>query len=219
MTNQFDPTESERKNAPQIFHPRFAALYERYACSGSERRFTDPLREETAGQAAGIVLEVGAGTGLNFRFYRPERIERVEAIEPDAAMLTYARARARAAAVPITLTQASVAALPFAEATFDSVVVTLVFCSVEDPLQGFLEIKRVLKPQGTLFLFEHVRSQSAWIGRVQDAIVPLTTRLLGNCHWNRDPARTVQEAGFTLTHLRRLKGGLDPHIVLQAHRP
>src|SRR5260370_7413138 len=113
MTNQFDPTESERKNAPQIFHPRFAALYERYACSGSERRFTDPLREETAGQAAGIVLEVGAGTGLNFRFYRPERIERVEAIEPDAAMLTYPRAPPQSAPLPITFTQPSIAPFPF----------------------------------------------------------------------------------------------------------
>lgn len=219
MTQERDTTTTEQRTSPQIFHPRFAAFYERYAGLGSERRLTDPLREETAGQASGVVLEVGAGTGLNFPFYRPERVERVEAIEPDAAMLTYARERVGQASVPITLTQASVSALPFADATFDSVVVTLVFCSVEHPLQGFLEIKRVLKPQGTLFLFEHVRSQSAWLARLQDAIVPLTTRLFGNCHWNRDTAHTVQEAGFHITRVRRVKGGLDPHIVLRAVRP
>lgn len=203
----------------QIFHPRFAAFYAWFARLGAERRLTDPLREASAGQASGIVLEVGAGTGLNFPFYRPERVERVEAIEPDRAMLAYARQRVSQAAVPITVTQASVTALPFADASFDSVVVTLVFCSVVDPLQGFQEIKRALKPQGTLFLFEHVRGQRAWIARLQDGLVPLTTRLFGNCHWNRDTARTVQEAGLHITHLRRVAGGLSPHIVLQALRP
>ena len=219
MTQERDTTTREQEKPSQIFHPRFAAFYERYARLGSERRLTDPLRQETAGQAYGVVLEVGAGTGLNFSWYRPEQVERVEAIEPDSAMLAYARQRVRQAAVPISLTQASVETLPFADASFDSVVVTLVFCSVEDSAQGMQEIKRVLKPQGTLFLFEHVRSQSAWVARLQDALVPLTTRLFGNCHWNRDTAQTVQEAGFAITHVRRVKGGLDPHIVLQALRP
>ena len=219
MTQERDMTTTRQDQSSQIFHPRFAAFYERYARLGTERRLTDPLRQETAGQAYGTVLEVGAGTGLNFSWYRPEQVERVEAIEPDAAMLAYARERVRQAAVPISLTQASVESLPFADATFDSVVVTLVFCSVGNPAQGMQEIKRVLKPQGTLFLFEHVRSQSAWVGRLQDGLVPLTTRLFGNCHWNRDTARTVQEAGFAITHVRRLKGGLDPHIVVQALRP
>jgi ubiquinone/menaquinone biosynthesis C-methylase UbiE len=218
MTQKRDTTRTQQEQPSQIFHPRFAAFYERYARLGSERRLTDPLRQETAGQAYGVILEVGAGTGLNFSWYRPEQVERVEAIEPDSAMLAYARERVRQAGVPIRLTQASVEALPFADASFDSVVVTLVFCSVEDSAQGMQEIKRVLKPQGTLFLFEHVRSQSAWVVRLQDALVPLTTRMFGNCHWNRDTARTVQEAGFAITHMRRLKGGLDPHIVLQALR-
>src|SRR5437763_11977119 len=219
MTQERDTTTREQEKPSQIFHPRFAAFYEWYAHLGTERRLTDPLRQETAGQATGVVLEVGAGTGLNFPWYQPERVERVEAIEPDSAMLAYARRRLSQATVPISLTQAAVSTLPFADASFDSVVVTLVFCSVEDSAQGMQEIKRVLKPQGTLFLFEHVRSQSAWVARLQDALVPVTTRLFGNCHWNRDTARTVQEAGFAITHVRRVKGGLDPHIVLQALRP
>ena len=219
MTQERDTTTTRQEQPSQIFHPRFAAFYERYARLGSERRLTDPLRQETAGQAYGVILEVGAGTGLNFSWYRPEQVERVEAIEPDSAMLAYARERVRQASVPVSLTQASVEDLPFADASFDSVVVTLVFCSVEDSAQGMQEIKRVLKPQGMLFLFEHVRSQSAWVARLQDALVPLTTRLFGNCHWNRDTAQTVQEAGFAITHVRRVKGGLDAHIVLQALRP
>src|SRR5579884_4108464 len=175
MTQERDTTTTQQEQPSRIFHPRFATFYEWYARLGSERHLTDPLRQETAGQAYGIVLEVGAGTGLNFSWYRPERVERVEAIEPDSAMLAYARERLLQATVPISLTQASVEALPFADSTFDSVVVTLVFCSVEDPAQGMQEIKRVLKPEGTLFLFEHVRSQGTWIGRLQDALVPVTT--------------------------------------------
>jgi ubiquinone/menaquinone biosynthesis C-methylase UbiE len=221
VTNQHDRTTPGRKAPSQSFHPRFARFYEWYARLGSERRLTDPLRQETAGQAFGIVLEVGAGSGLNFSWYQPERVERVEAVEPDAAMLAYARSRASQAAVPITLTQASVEALPFSDATFDSAVVTLVFCSVRDPAQGMQEIKRVLKPDGTLFMFEHVRSQRRVMAYVQDAIVPLTTRLFGHCHWNRDTERVVREAGFQIDHLRHVGGGsldLSPHFVLQAHR-
>ena len=221
MTHQHDPTTTERETPSQIFHPRFAAFYEWYAHLGTERRLTDPLRQETAGQAYGIVLEVGAGSGLNFSWYHPERVERVEAIEPDAAMLAYARPRVKQAAVPITLTQASVEALPFPDAAFDSAVVTLVFCSVSDPARGMQEIKRVLKPQGTLFMFEHVRSQRSLMAHVQNAIVPLTTRLFGHCHWNRDTERVVREAGFEIAHLRHVGGSLDlsPHLVLQAGRP
>jgi ubiquinone/menaquinone biosynthesis C-methylase UbiE len=201
-----------------VFHPRFAKFYEWFARSGQQRRLINPLREATAGQASGVVVEVGAGTGLNFAFYDPARVERVLATEPDSAMLAYARERAEHAPVPITLTQAAVSALPWADATFDSAVVTLVFCSVSDPIRGLQEIKRVLKPEGTLFLFEHVRSKSPLMARLQDALVPVTTRLFGNCHWNRDVQHLVEEAGFQVGQVRQWPGGfpLLPHLVLQA---
>lgn len=66
MTQERDTTKAQQEQSSQIFHPRFAAFYERYARLGPERRLTDPLRQETAGQAYGVVLDVGAGTGLNF---------------------------------------------------------------------------------------------------------------------------------------------------------
>lgn len=223
MHDQTNP--SERSNKQQrlsaIFHPRFASFYEWFARSGQQRRLLDPLRQATAGQATGVVLEVGAGTGLNFAWYQPTHVERVEAIEPDSAMLAHARRRADQAPVPIVLTQASVEALPFAESTFDSAVVTLVLCSVHDPALSLAEIKRVLKPQGTLFVFEHVRSRHRVLAQVQDALVPVTTRLFGNCHWNRDAARAVSEAGFQVAQVQPHPGGfpLLPHLLLQARRP
>jgi ubiquinone/menaquinone biosynthesis C-methylase UbiE len=220
MTNEHKTTTRERKRPSQIFHPRFAAFYEWFARLGQQRRLIDPLREASAGQAYGVVVEVGAGNGLNFSRYDPARVERVEAVEPDSAMPAYARSRAGQAAVPITLTQASVEALPWASATFDSAVATLVFCSVSDPVRGLAEIKRVLKPGGTLFLFEHVRSKTTLIAQVQDALVPVTTRLFGNCHWNRDAEQLVQEAGFQVAQVRAVAGGLPlmPHLLLAAHR-
>lgn len=215
--NQTTPSHAGEPTGSSLHHPRFAAFYEWMTQLKSCRRISDPVRQALVGQASGVVLEIGAGTGLNFPFYTSERCERVEAIEPDPAMLRYARQRLELARVPLTLTSASVEELPFADQTFDSVVVTLVFCSVVDPFQGFREIQRVLKPGGLLLLLEHVRAQGVVSARLQDALVPVTTRLFGNCHWNRDTAQLLKDAGWHITRLQQVaQGPLQPIIALQA---
>lgn len=212
------PSDTEQASRP-INHPRFSAFFNWQASRGPGRRYLEPMRREAVGQARGVVLEVGAGSGLNFALYPPGQVERVEAIEPDATMLRYAEQRRQTAPVPITLTQAPAETLPFADAMFDSVVATLVFCSVSDPARSLGEIKRVLKPGGALLLFEHVRAQGAIAARIDDLLTPFTTRLAGGCHWNRDTAGAVSQAGFEITSLRRVRGGLQPEIVLRATRP
>lgn len=97
--------------------PRFAASYDRKMQRPRVQQQFDPWRCETAGQASGVVLEVGAGGGQNFSFYDPGRVERVEAIEPDETMLALARRRLSNAPVPINLTQAPAESLPFPDAT------------------------------------------------------------------------------------------------------
>ncbi|HEY6411783.1 MAG TPA: class I SAM-dependent methyltransferase, partial [Ktedonobacteraceae bacterium] len=139
----------------------FANNYERASRDSGGERFMRPLRKEVTGLACGRVLEIGAGNGLNFAFYQPDTVERVEATEPDSIMLGFARQRAAAARVPVNLIQTPVENLPFADESFDSAVVTLVFCSVNDPLRGLSEVRRVLKPGGTLLMVEHVRARSA----------------------------------------------------------
>ena len=203
----------------EICHPRFVAFYTWMTGRPQVRQWEDPLRRETVGQAHGIVLEVGAGGGQNFPFYDADRVVRVEATEPDEAMLAVARRRLANAPVPITLTRAPVEALPFPDAHFDSVVATLVFCSVREPMLGLREIWRVLKPGGTLLLLEHVRAHGKLAAWVQDAMVPATTRLSGNCHWNRDTQRAVLSAGFQVTQVRKVRGGLLPVLILHATRP
>src|SRR6266566_2794615 len=157
----------------EISSPRFTAFYNWMMDQPLVRRGFDPLRREIVGQAQGVVLEVGAGGGQNFPFYDPSRVVRMEAVEPDEAMLVVARRALSAVPIPITLTRAPVEALPFPDAQFDSVVVTLVFCSVQDPERGLREVGRVLKPGGTLLLLEHVRAHGKMVAWVQDALVPV----------------------------------------------
>ncbi len=202
----------------EISYPHFAAFYNRMMGWPLVRRMFDPLRREIVGQAERLVLEVGAGGGQNFPFYDPARVERVEAVEPDEAMLVAARRALSAASVPITLTRAPVEALPFPDAHFDTAMATLVFCSVQDPERGLREIWRVLKPGGTLLLLEHVRAQGRVTAWVQDALVPLSTRCMGHCHWNRDTGAMVGRAGFRATQVRQLSGGLQPMLLLHAMR-
>lgn len=204
---------------PSVHQPLFSMCFNWFASRGASRCFMEPLRREAVGQACGVVLEVGAGSGLNFALYVPGQVKRVEAIEPDATMRRYAEPRRQQASVPITLTAAPAEALPFANETFDCAVATLVLCSVSDPLRSLTEIKRVLKPGGMLLLLEHVRAEGAIASHLQDLLTPLSMRLSGGCHWNRDTAQTVAQAGFQITSLRHIPGGLHPQIVLHGVRP
>lgn len=200
-------------------HRYFATLYEWMNRVALGRKALDPFRKATAGQAYGVVLEVGAGTGENFAYYQAANVVRVDAVEPDKTMRQYAYNRAKHAHVPVKLIAAAAEHLPFEDASFDCVVATLVFCSVSDPRAGMREIYRVLKPGGELLLVEHVRSDQPAQARWQDRLVPVTTRFCGNCHWNRDTEQYARDAGFKITRLDRHFGGMHPIISLRAKRP
>ncbi len=194
----------------------FANYYERTSRSRKEESFMTPLRKEVTGLASGRVLEIGAGNGLNFAFYHPDRVERVEATEPDSVMLGYARERAAAAPVPVDLVQAAVENLPFADESFDSVVITLVFCSVSDPPRGLNEVRRILRSGGALLMVEHVRASGVIAATVQNIVTPITRLMAGNCHWNRNTEQTVIGAGFKIEQRREIGGFAMPVVVLHA---
>ena len=196
-------------------HPVFAWFYERMA-RAAERGFMGRVRRELVGPAAGRVIEIGAGTGLSFAHYGGAA-ERVVAIEPDAHML--ARAERRAAERGdglVELRQLDAERLPFADASFDTAISSLVLCSVDSPPAALAELRRVLRPGGTLRFYEHVRSESPLGARGQDAVAPVWRRLAGGCHPNRDTVATLRAAGFEV-HVRRLAVGppspVRPHVL------
>jgi len=161
-------------------------------CALMERSGLARWRDWLVHGARGRTLEVGCGTGRNLHRYRPGTA--LVAIEPDARMIRAARRRAPDA----TLVRASAEALPFRAGAFDTVVSSLVFCTVPDAGRGLGEVRRVLGPEGRLRMVEHVRSATPWRARLQDLIQPAWTWFAGGCHPNRRTEEAVERAGFTI---------------------
>jgi ubiquinone/menaquinone biosynthesis C-methylase UbiE len=195
----------ERTMPPAEKSPWFARLYDPLMAP-VEILAMRRARRAVVADAPGLVLEVGAGTGLNLPHYRAAR--EVAATDADPAMLLQARPRAAAARVPVRLAVADAQALPFPDAAFDTVVATCVFCTVPDPEQGFRELRRVLKPGGELRLLEHVRAPSPRIARLQDRVTPLWSRIAGGCRLNRPTLETARRAGFRVEELETRFGGV-----------
>lgn len=184
---------------PMKGHRWFAACYARMA-KGMERGPVGRLRAELLAGLTGDIVEIGAGTGMNFRHYSPDA--RVTALEPDPYMLR--RARAAAADLPnVTVQQAPAEHLPVADASCDAVVSTLVLCTVGDVRAALAEVRRVLRPGGQLVLLEHVRSRGMF-GRLQHAVQPAYGWFSGGCQWDRHTLSSLRAAGFETGALRRV---------------
>lgn len=162
-------------------------------CAPLEKLGLGRWRQWLAEGARGRTLDLGCGTGRNLPLFAAGLT--VIGLDPSADTLR--RARRRAPSVP--LVRGSAEALPFRDASFDTVVSGLVFCSVADPRRGLAEVRRVLRRDGQLRMLEHVRSLAPWKARLQDRIQPLWTRVTGGCHPNRDTERAVEAAGFTIS--------------------
>ncbi len=172
-------------------HRVFAAYYDRLNAA-AERSFLGQRREALLHGLTGAVLDVGAGTGANLPYLRSA--ERVVAAEPDPAMMARLARRATDTSVPVEVSDASAEALPFADASFDAVVFTLVLCTVTDPDAALAEARRVLRDDGRLVLLEHVRGDGR-LARVQDRITPLWKIVGAGCHPNRDTLGTLRRRG------------------------
>ena len=162
------------------------------------------LRRRLISEAHGAVLEIGTGTGLNMPYYRAGA--RIFALDESAEMLS--TARQRPCQVCATATRADAQTLPFASHVFETVVGTLVFCSIPDPLRAFSEIRRVLEPGGKLLLLEHTRGHHRLAAALTDWLHPAWYALNGSCHLNRQTARTVAEAGLNVVSVERHAGGI-----------
>jgi ubiquinone/menaquinone biosynthesis C-methylase UbiE len=185
-----------------VHHPLFARWYARIA-PAMERGIAEHRRDLLA-DLSGRVLEVGAGTGLNFRYY-PATVTEVVAIEPEAYLRARATTAAATAPVTVTVTDGIAERLPAASDSFAAAVVSLVLCSVFDQDQALAELARVLQPGGELRFFEHVRAQTPAFARVQTLLDHVWPALGGGCHVSRDTVEHIKHAGFTIEQLHRFR--------------
>lgn len=182
-----------------VHHPFFARVWT-YMSAHETDELTALRRENLAG-LAGRVLEVGAGTGTNFRYY-PTTVDRVVAVEPEESLLGQARMAAAGAKVPVSIAGHTIETLS-ETAPFDAVVCSLVLCTVEDPDAVVRELYSRLKPGGELRYMEHVAS-AGWRGGIQHAAdTTVWPRLFGGCHTHRDTEHTIRNAGFVVDSARR----------------
>jgi ubiquinone/menaquinone biosynthesis C-methylase UbiE len=184
----------------------FAGLYDT-VMGPLEKRWIARIRKKIVSDLEGKVLEIGTGTGANFPFYSSQKVISIDSVEPNPHMLEQAKQKARDLKVPVAFHQGFAESLPFKDGEFDTVVATLVLCSVNDPQQVFKELRRVCKKGGRIVMFEHVRTESASLAALQDVLTPAWKRLCDGCHLNRDTGRYMRESGIIVFKERKyLKG-------------
>lgn len=195
-------------------HPIFARLYDRLM-AGTERAGLGEMRHELLASASGRVLELGAGTGHNLEHYT-DAVTELVMTEPDPHMARRLRervARDPGAAGNPTVVEVSAEQLPFDDDSFDTVVSTLVLCTVPDPLGALSEARRVLVEGGKLLYLEHVRSSRPGLARWQDRLERPWGFLAAGCHPNRDTGQLLADAGFWIDSLENKKLPKAPPIV------
>jgi ubiquinone/menaquinone biosynthesis C-methylase UbiE len=217
MTNAQSPTD--------LIRPRFARMYMRNSQTALRRGGAEHRRLLLAG-LQGTVIEVGAGSGLNFPYYTPTVTE-VIATEPEPTLRAAAETAAAHTAIPIRVLAGVAEALPVEDATIDAVVASLVLCSVADQQLALGEIQRVLRPGGELRFYEHVIPTS----QPRRALLQLADRsgiwpwIAGGCHPARDTAEAIRQAGFEIESNQRIMFAASrlepaiPFIIGTARKP
>jgi len=183
----------------------------------AERRGLRDVRKELVGQSKGRVVELGAGTGLNLDHYA-DNVSELLLTEPDPRMAAKLRKRADRLPLDVSVVEAPAEELPFDDASADTVVSTLVLCTVQNPHQALAEVARVLRPGGSLLFAEHVRSASPRAARWQDRLNAPWSWYACGCQCNRDTISAMRAASFQvgevkLNRLRWISPVVRPLIV------
>jgi SAM-dependent methyltransferase len=207
-----------------VHHPIFARFYARVGAA-AEKAGAAQHRDELLADVRGRVIEVGAGTGLNFAHY-PTTVTEVVAIEPEPSLRQMAERAATAASVPIVVMDGVADSLPVETAAFDVGVASLVLCSVPGLHGALAELYRVIRPGGELRFYEHVRSDQPKKAKSQDRADHIWPWFAGGCHPNRNTLDAIRDAGFTVEEHRQflfqpclLSAPVAPHILGRATRP
>ncbi|MGI9557357.1 MAG: class I SAM-dependent methyltransferase [Solirubrobacterales bacterium] len=189
----------------------FARLYDKIL-SDSEKAGLANKRADLLAQAQGRTLELGAGTGLNVAHYT-DAVTGLTLTEPYPPMADQLRDRVTASDRDATVVEAPAEALPFEDASFDTVVFTLVLCTTPDPAVALAEAERVLRPGGRVLFLEHVRSAEEKLARWQDRLHRPWQFIGHGCHCNRETLKTIEASGLDLVEVRSDKLPKSPPIV------
>jgi ubiquinone/menaquinone biosynthesis C-methylase UbiE len=159
-----------------------------------------PLRQRVCQGLRGRVVEIGFGTGHNVPFY-PDTVEAVSAVEPSELSWKLASKRVSASSVSIERAGLDGQSLPFDDDSFDTALSTWSLCTIPDPVRALNEVRRVLRPGGTLHFLEHGLAPEEKVQRWQHRLEPLNKRMAGGCHLTRRVVELVETSGFTVTEV------------------
>jgi SAM-dependent methyltransferase len=160
----------------------------------------EPIRRRVCEGLAGDVVEIGFGSGLNIPFY-PAAVTRVDAVEPADLAWRLADKRVSATGIPVQRSGLDGQSLPFPDDSYDAALSTLTLCTIPDVAGALGELRRVLKPGGTLHFVEHGLAPDEGVRRWQHRVEPIQKRLFGGCHLTRPIVDLLETAGFTITEV------------------
>jgi ubiquinone/menaquinone biosynthesis C-methylase UbiE len=185
----------------EVHHPLFARFLA-FVSAKAEGGEEDEIRREMLAGLAGRVIEVGSGTGPNFRLY-PDAVTELVAVEPEDYLRRKAEETAARAGRPIRVVDGLADRLPFEDGEFDAAVAAQVLCSVPSQAAALGELRRVVRPGGELRFYEHVLAERPGYARFQRLAGRVTPHLAGGCHPDRDTGRAIAQAGFEIERCRR----------------
>jgi SAM-dependent methyltransferase len=163
-------------------------------------RTLEPLRRRVCDGLSGDVIELGFGSGLNVPFY-PKAVTLVHAVEPSDVGWRLASTRVAASAVPVQRSGLDGQSLPFEDASHDAALSTWTLCTIPDVATALSEVRRVLKPGGSLYFLEHGLAPDENVRRWQRRLEPVQKRIAGGCHFTRPIVELLTDAGFVITEL------------------